>query len=98
VKHYLFPNVTINAEGAAQPRSGTQGALNMKRRKSMSRKSDNQPDQNPPNVAGGLGRDIQTQIGDQLRALHDDIVKQGVPDRFVDLLARLDKAKDENGE
>ena len=39
-----------------------------------------------------LGRDIQSKIGDQLRALHDDIVKEGVPDRFVALLERLDKA------
>jgi hypothetical protein len=29
-----------------------------------------------------LGRDVQTHIGDQLRAMHDDIIKQGIPDRF----------------
>jgi hypothetical protein len=39
-----------------------------------------------------LDRDIQAKIGDQLRALHDDIVKQGIPDRFVELLSQLDKA------
>jgi len=39
-----------------------------------------------------LDRDVQAKIGDQLRALHDDIVKQGVPDRFVELLSQLDKA------
>lgn len=46
-----------------------------------------------------LGRDIQNKIGDQLRALHDDIVKEGVPDRFVELLSRLEKAAsgDESG-
>ena len=45
-----------------------------------------------------LDRDIRAQIGDQLRALHDDIVKQGIPDRFVDLLSQLDKAtKNANG-
>jgi hypothetical protein len=38
-----------------------------------------------------LDRDIQTQIGDQLRAVYDDIVKQGIPDRFADLLSALDK-------
>ena len=38
-----------------------------------------------------LDRDIQTQIGDQLRAVYDDIVKQGIPDRFADLLSQLDK-------
>jgi hypothetical protein len=39
-----------------------------------------------------LSRDIQSHIGDQLRAMHDDIVKQGIPDRFVDLLSRLEVA------
>ncbi len=42
-----------------------------------------------------LGREIQEKIGDQLRAMHDDIVKQGVPDRFIDLLSKLDKPSDE---
>lgn len=68
----------------------------MKRRKPMNRKSTKDlPSWNPPGV---LGRDIQTKIGDQLRAMHDDIVKEGVPDRFVDLLARLDDAKENKGE
>jgi hypothetical protein len=40
--------------------------------------------------SGTLSKDIQSRIGSQLRAMHDDIVRQGVPDRFVDLLARLD--------
>jgi hypothetical protein len=41
-----------------------------------------------------LNREIQTKIGLQLRSLFDDIVKQGVPDRFVDLLGRLDEPGD----
>jgi hypothetical protein len=45
-----------------------------------------------------LNRDIQSKIGDQLRALHDNIVKEGVPDRFLDLLSQLDKpASGNNG-
>ncbi|MEJ0096984.1 MAG: NepR family anti-sigma factor [Bauldia sp.] len=39
-----------------------------------------------------LDREIQARIGDQLRAMHDSIVKEGVPDRFVELLAKLDKS------
>ncbi len=42
-----------------------------------------------------LGREIQEKIGDQLRAMHDDIVKQGVPDRFVELLSKLDKSPED---
>jgi len=38
-----------------------------------------------------LGKDIQSRIGQQLRTMYDDVVKQGVPDRFVHLLNRLDK-------
>jgi hypothetical protein len=41
-----------------------------------------------------LGREIQAKIGQQLRALYDDVVSQGVPDRFADLLNRLDKPAD----
>jgi hypothetical protein len=41
-----------------------------------------------------LGRDIQTKIGHQLRAMYDDVVSQGVPARFVDLLDRLEKRDD----
>jgi Anti-sigma factor NepR len=43
---------------------------------------------------GRLGRDVQAKIGHQLRAIYDDVVKEGVPDRFVELLKRLDR-KDE---
>lgn len=41
-----------------------------------------------------LGSDIQSKIGQHLRAMYDDVVRQGVPDRFMDLLAQLDKADD----
>ncbi len=43
-----------------------------------------------------LGHDVRAKIGRQLRAMYDDVVSQGVPDRFVDLLNQLDKgtAKD----
>jgi len=37
-----------------------------------------------------LGRDVQARLGQQLRAMYDDVVNQGVPDRFNDLIDRLD--------
>jgi hypothetical protein len=43
-----------------------------------------------------LGRDIQSKIGEQLRAMYDDVVSQGVPDRFADLLRRLDEKGDKD--
>lgn len=42
--------------------------------------------------SGGLDRQIQAKIGQQLRAMYDDVVEQGVPDRFADLLRKLDSA------
>ena len=41
-----------------------------------------------------LGRDIQVKIGQHLRTLYDEVVKQGVPDQFNDLLHRLDENAD----
>ena len=48
--------------------------------------------------AGGkdvaLGREIQSKIGQQLRAMYDNVVDEGVPDRFADLLRQMDKPAD----
>jgi Anti-sigma factor NepR len=44
----------------------------------------------PPEKAQ-LSQDIQRRIGLQLRAMYTDVVNEGVPDRFADLLRRLDK-------
>ena len=38
-----------------------------------------------------LGGEIRGKIGQQLRAMYDDVLSQGVPDRFRDLLQRLDR-------
>ena len=37
-----------------------------------------------------IDRVTQTRLGDQLRAMYDDLVSQPVPDRFKDLLERLE--------
>ena len=47
---------------------------------------------------GRLGRDVQNKIGQQLRAMYDDVVSDGVPDRFVDMLRKLDEQKNDNNE
>jgi hypothetical protein len=38
-----------------------------------------------------IDRSTQGRIGDQLRAMYDDLVHQPVPDRFKDLIDRLEK-------
>jgi hypothetical protein len=37
-----------------------------------------------------LGRDVQAKIGQHLRSMYDEVVKQGVPDHLSDLLRKLD--------
>jgi hypothetical protein len=43
---------------------------------------------------GGLNAEIQSRIGHQLRAMYDDVVRQGVPDRFAELIRKLDPPHD----
>ncbi|GLK78536.1 NepR family anti-sigma factor [Methylopila turkensis] len=40
-----------------------------------------------------VDQDVQAHIGRQLRAGYVDILNQPVPDRFLELLAELDKAQ-----
>jgi hypothetical protein len=37
-----------------------------------------------------LSREVQARLGQQLRAMYDEVVNQGVPDRFAELLNRID--------
>ncbi len=43
-----------------------------------------------PGKPGALNAEIQSRIGHQLRAMYDDVVRQGVPDRFAELIKKLD--------
>jgi hypothetical protein len=38
-----------------------------------------------------LGRDAQVTVGRQLWAMYNDDISQGIPDRFAELLNRLDE-------
>ena len=39
----------------------------------------------------GLTTEIQARIGHQLRAMYEEVVRQGVPDRFSELIRKLDE-------
>jgi hypothetical protein len=41
-----------------------------------------------------LGREVQARIGQQLRAMYDDVVSQGVPSHIADLVKRLSDQDD----
>jgi len=45
-----------------------------------------------------LGRDVQARLGQQLRAMYDDVVNQGVPDRFSELINRLESDEKKDGQ
>lgn len=47
----------------------------------------------PAGQSGALDKETQSKIGQQLRAMYDDVVRQGVPDRFSDLLKRLEEGE-----
>ena len=50
-----------------------------------------------PGKPGGLNPEIQSRIGHQLRAMYDDVVRQGVPDRFAELIRKLDAPEGGSG-
>jgi hypothetical protein len=62
----------------------------MKNRKPVSRSPDTPPE-HEGDAKPSLGGAIRGRIGRQLRDMYDDVVAQGVPDRFVELLNRLEK-------
>jgi Anti-sigma factor NepR len=56
-------------------------------RKAATRVSDN--NENKPSAA--LGPEVMRVIGRELRAMYNDIIAEGVPERFDKLLRRLDE-------
>ena len=41
-----------------------------------------------------LGPEVKARIGHQLRLMYDEVANQGVPDRFAEILRRLDPPTD----
>jgi len=50
----------------------------------------NQPANSNPVRPTGLTTEIQARIGHQLRAMYEEVVRQGVPDKFAALIRELD--------
>src|SRR6266404_4923275 len=47
---------------------------------------------------GRLSREDQRRIGDILQRVYDEVLRQGVPDRFKDLLGQFERSEEEEGE
>ena len=45
-------------------------------------------------AGGRLSREDQRRLGDILQRVYDDVIHQGVPDRFKDLLSELEQRGD----
>nr|WP_244513786.1 NepR family anti-sigma factor [Methylobacterium sp. UNC378MF] len=45
-----------------------------------------------PRLRSGLSDQTRNRIAVQLRAMYDTVTQQPVPDRFADLIAKLDSA------
>jgi Anti-sigma factor NepR len=45
-----------------------------------------------------LGNDVKAKIGQQLRVMYDEIIEQGVPERFAAILRDLDEPTDKGSE
>jgi hypothetical protein len=54
-------------------------------------------DQNESKPAPALRPDILAAIGRELRRTYSDIIAEGVPERFAEILRRLDEPSDERG-
>lgn len=52
----------------------------------------------PTTKPAKLSREIQARLGQQLRSMYDDVVNQGVPDRFTDLINRIDGNGNKDGQ
>jgi len=52
-----------------------------------------QTEVNQRKAKGRLGRDVQGKIGQQLRAMYDNVVSEGVPDRFNEMLKQLEETQ-----
>ena len=62
----------------------------METAETRNRKSDSRP--------AKLSREVQARLGQQLRSMYDDVVNQGVPDRFTDLLNRINGDGNKDGQ
>ena len=63
----------------------------MKNRRTVASRSPVASQEPDSKTKASLGGEIRGKIGRQLREIYDDVVAEGVPDRFVDLLNRLER-------
>ena len=80
-----------SCENSQESPPSQEGQPSQERQPSQEKKHVSRENARHPGEKGQLSQDIQRRIGLQLRAMYADVVNEGVPDRFADLLRRLDK-------
>jgi hypothetical protein len=55
------------------------------------------PPEEPTRLSPSIDRKIQGRIGEQLRAMHNDLLAQPIPQHLVDLLRKLDAPEGKGG-
>ena len=81
-KYEDMKNRRTNLEPAGQDLAKAEAEDSMK--PGMNHRDDMRPARNVR-----LGREVQARIGQQLRALYDDVVNEGVPPHIAELVRRL---------
>ncbi len=52
----------------------------------------------PGSKPAKLSREVQARLGQQLRSMYDDVVNQGVPDRFAEMINRINGDGNKDGQ
>src|SRR5438067_13242775 len=86
------PGRAGNPEGVARPDS-----IQKKQKSPLRAEATMHTDAQVRKPGGRLSREDQRRIGDILQRVYDEVLRQGVPDRFKDLLHQFDRAE-EGGE
>jgi hypothetical protein len=100
--HQAIQGFCLNAVRGTSPRPG-QGiwGKSMNERKPVGQQKPMETaetrDRKASDKPAKLSREVQARLGQQLRTMYDEVVNQGVPDRFTELLNNINDAgkKDE---
>jgi Anti-sigma factor NepR len=72
-------------------KSGSQGSGSSKKNKGQKMRAES-PGHSPMDSRGQLDLRVQTEIGKRLRAIYDDVINEPVPNKFMELLEKLERS------
>jgi hypothetical protein len=72
-------------------KSGSQGSGGSRKNKGQKMRTDT-PGHSALDSSGHLDLRVQTEIGKRLRAIYDDVINEPVPNKFMELLEKLERS------